>query len=150
MSINRISSKEEFHEWLSKMDEEINSLIINNPVEIQRRLDFSPNSLDIIENLIIDNYSDLNSLLDSNQSQILDRLSRYVGETFRKTVGGQWIIEIEDPDPHYAYNGVPKLSEPASICPITTVTTSAHRRKGHYIRNVLENILTDLTDRRVS
>jgi hypothetical protein len=136
-----MTSEEEFSKWLSEMDKEIKTLITSYPIEVQRKMDFSPASLDVIEQWIIDNYSGPDLLLADSQIQMLDRLSRYVGETFRKILECQWIIEINDPDPDYAYNGIPRLSEPASICPRTTVTTSAHRRTGHYIRKILENVI---------
>jgi hypothetical protein len=141
MSPNRITSQEEFSQWLSKMDEEITALIAGYPVEMQKKMDFSPASLDIVEQWIIDNYSSSDALLISSEAKILDRLSRYVGETFRKKMKCQWIIDIDDPDPNYAYSGIPRLSEPASICPRTTVTASAHRRTGQYIRKILENLM---------
>jgi len=71
-------------------------------------LDYILKSLDDLEEWIIANYSTINSLKDDQK--MLDLLTIYIGETFRKYLGGKWFMDLEDKD--NAYYHMPVLTSP--------------------------------------
>ncbi|VTR96976.1 hypothetical protein [Tuwongella immobilis] len=136
-----LSSRDDFEYWLSNMDDVLESFLAGQPEEIRRRLDFSGPSLDVVESIILRIYPDTDSMLEASQSQSVNALSCYVGETFRKTLGGKWDIRLDDPK--FAFAGLPilvgGLNQAAPRCPLTLTTATADRRTGNYLRTILEN-----------
>ena len=58
------------------------------------KLDYSIKSLDELEKWILCNYKEVNDLIEDRK--ILDYLTVYIGETFRKYIGGKWVIDLEN------------------------------------------------------
>lgn len=82
-------------------------------------------------------------MIAPSESLFLDGLARYIGETFRRAIGGKWEIRLDDPK--YVFYDVPQLTgfspTPTPVCPSGLATASADRRSGQFIRGVLENHL---------
>ncbi|EGK12420.1 hypothetical protein ACFQ49_02080 [Kroppenstedtia eburnea] len=139
-----MSSEEDFEDfqfWLMDMDDAIDRLFSLLPAEVENHLDYSATSLNYIESWILNKYPDTADIIKESEKEVLDGLSRYVGETFRMAFKGKWTIPLDDPD--YAYYGMPMVAIPHynnSICPVTLVTASADRRVGNYISTVFNNI----------
>ncbi len=89
----------------------------------------------------LERYATVDDLLKPEAKEIVDGLARYVGETYRRTIGGKWEIRLDDPE--YVYYALPQLTSfephPTPIAPHCLVTASADRRTGNYWRMVLEN-----------
>src|SRR5262245_30400098 len=90
------------------------------PAEVAQGLDFTPVSLDVVENWILTKYASIAQMLSSTEAGTVDGLARYVGETFRKAIGGRWSIRLDDSK--YAFYGLPEMigysDKPTSLCPI--------------------------------
>lgn len=133
--------KEGFEYWLADMDDALERFLETMPENTRDELDLTRASLDILEAWVLKRYGDTRSLLGESEKEVLDGLARYVGETFRKELGGRWEIRVDDPK--YVHFGLPQLSGFAArstpISPHSLVTASADRRSGHYLRQVLEN-----------
>jgi hypothetical protein len=137
-------TRDDFENWLASLDDSLESLFSAIPEELRNRLDFSAASLDIVESLILQKYRDVASMLEPDQSSSLNALAAYVGETFRKGIGGRWDIRLDDPK--FAFHGIPVLvgagtSQKTMLCPFAMVTASADRRTGKYLRTIFENNL---------
>ncbi|UFH31461.1 hypothetical protein LNP04_16020 [Chryseobacterium sp. C-71] len=109
-------------------------------------LDYSLKSLDDLENWIITNYPNINALKEDQK--ILDLLTIYIGETFRKHLGGKWFIDLEDKD--NAYYHMPVLTSPyykgeIYKAPRTFATACIPRKKGNYISTILKNNMEDMS-----
>jgi len=130
-----------FEFWLADMDDALARFLSELPAPLRSRLDFSPESLDALESWLLEGYASVDDLLKPEAKETVDGLARYVGETYRKTIGGKWEIRLDDPG--YAYYSLPQLTSfgPRStpIAPHSLVTASADRRTGNYWRTVLEN-----------
>ncbi|QDV30217.1 hypothetical protein Spb1_21450 [Planctopirus ephydatiae] len=139
------NSRDEFELWLSSMDDTIELFISRQSSHIQRDLDFSPMSLDIVESIILDSYSNTTAMLDLSQSYAVNELACYVGETFRKNLNWKWDLRTDDPA--FVFYGIPILVNRDSSgdpeCPLSLTTAAADRRKGHYLRTILHNIMKD-------
>ena len=96
-----------FQVWLIDMDEAIQNLSNSLPSEVRSRLDYSPESLDLLERWLVEKYSSVQDALSEQSNPILDGASRYVGETLRKNLSGTWFIN--NTDEKMLYFGIPQL-----------------------------------------
>lgn len=141
MNRQALTTRDDFEYWLMDMDDALDYFLAILPPQIKDKLDFSPSSLSTLEAWILDEYPSIQAMLVSNQSRQVDGVARYIGETFRKSLGGHWDIHLDEPK--FAYFGVPILTgyeeKPTPICPLTLATASAERRTGKYLP-ILKNI----------
>jgi hypothetical protein len=140
--MKRMAAEEEFKIWLDAMPERIENFLQSLPEETRQKLDYSIESIDILEGWLLEKYPDLKPLRDDldkgiGEYEVIDGAGSYVGETFRKMFGGEWVIDLKDQE--HAYLGIPgvgsfkSLQIPHIVYPITWVTTSTDRRVGHFI-----------------
>lgn len=131
-----------FQVWLIDMDEAIQNLSNSLPSEVGSQLDYSPESLDVLEGWLLEKYCSVQDALGEEANPILDGASRYVGETLRKNLGGTWFIN--NTDEKMLYFGAPQLQnmrgQRIQISPLAMTTTSLDRRGGAYLRTVLANM----------
>lgn len=137
----KIERREEFEYWLAHMDDFLEAFLAERPVDIRRRLDFGGPSLDVAEALILETFPDTKSMLEPGRKPELNALACYIGETFRRNLGGKWDIRLHDPK--FAFFGLPILvggrNQGVDRCPLTLATATADRRTGKYLRSVFEN-----------
>jgi hypothetical protein len=135
-----LSSRDDFELWVFKMEDALEKFLGQLPEDVRRSLDYSPASLDALEKWLLERYTSPQLMLAPDEKDILDGAARYIGETFRKNVGGYWEIDLDNPK--YVFFGLPILTGfrvPES--PHSLATASTHRRTGTYLRTVLENTL---------
>lgn len=138
MDSQDLTTRDDFEHWLASMDDCLEQFIAQFPPRDQHRLDYSPSSLDIVEAWILRVYADTDAMLARSEAQAVNRAACYVGETFRKVLGGKWDIRFDDPN--FVYHAMPiitRANDPE--CPLTLVAAAADRRTGNYLRMVLEN-----------
>ena len=75
---------------------------------------------------------------------MLDYLTIYIGETFRKYIGGKWFIDLKNKK--NAFYGMPVVTDPwyrlvVYKAPMTFATACIARQKGDYISTILRNNL---------
>ena len=78
--------------------------------------------------------------------KMLDYLTVYIGETFRKHLGGKWYIDLKNKK--NAYYSMPVLTDPSYrgevyIAPMTFATACISRKDSQYISRILKNNLED-------
>ncbi|HEX8434760.1 hypothetical protein [Archangium sp.] len=138
---NKKKALEQFEAWLGEMEPALQKFLGTLPQELARQLDFSPTSLAVVEKMILERYPTYESTEPPEEAPAMDAFARYVGETFRKNVGGRWELRIDDPK--YVFYGIPQLSgfseKSTPICPLTMVSASTDRRTGKYLATILEN-----------
>lgn len=141
MDDNVIESRERFEYWLADMDDALTRFLDSLPGEVKGRLDHSPQSLSALEEWLLSRYPGTDAMLPTSESQVVDGAARYVGEVFRRSLGGKWTIECKDQ--RNAFYGLPQLTglpgQQAQLCPLTLVTTSADRRTGKFLQMVYLN-----------
>jgi hypothetical protein len=133
------------------MDDALDRFFATLPADLRRRLDYSPGSLDSLEAWLLARYRDTGDMLDRRESTVVDGLARYIGETFRKAIGGHWDIELDNPKD--VYYGLPQLTgfgpRATPECPSSLATAAANRRTGKYLSTVLENMRRRYASRNV-
>ena len=100
------TTRDDFESWLVDMDDALERFIGKLPGEVGGQLDYSPESLDILEKWTLDNYESPEQMLPASEAESVDALARYVGETFRRAIGGRWGIRLDDPK--YVFFGLPE------------------------------------------
>ncbi|WP_122888065.1 hypothetical protein [Burkholderia pseudomallei] len=132
-----------FQVWLMDMSDAIERFRDSIAVGVAIRLDFSPESLSVIEEFALVSYPTIDDIKKQVEARVVDGMARYVGEVFRKHFGGKWIIDFADR--RNAFYGLPQLAGMAGqrtqTCPLTLVTASVDRRTGKFIRAVFDNCL---------
>ena len=136
-----IDERERFQYWLADMDDALERFLSRLPADLRSKLDFSPASLDALESWILERYGAPHDhdLLEPAESAVLDGLGRYIGETFRRALGGGWEIRLDDPK--YAFHGLPQLAgfhpNSSPVSPMSLATAATDRRTGRYLSTVL-------------
>lgn len=137
-------TQENFQEWLILIDFKMDFFTEEFAKEQNLTLDYSLESLDKLEGWILANYDDIKKLIDDEK--MLDYLTIYIGETFRKHLGGKWYIDLKNKK--NAYYSMPVLTDPSYrgevyIAPMTYATACINRKKGNYISTILKNNMQD-------
>jgi hypothetical protein len=133
--------REGFEGWLIFIDITIKQFLDELPEEVAQRLDFTPGSLDALEAWLLSKYESPAAILQPSENWFLDRSAKYVGETIRRSAGGEWDINLDNPS--VVFYGVPVIRREGSSytdCPASLVTASLDRRQGTYIRKIVENM----------
>jgi hypothetical protein len=132
----------QFEYWLIDMDDALARFFNSLPENVRTTLNYSIESLDAIEQLILATYKNSDEMLAPEATRMLDGFARYIGETIRKNIGGHWGIELADPK--YVYHGLPQLTgfaeKSTPECPISLATATAARRKGNYLSTIVRNM----------
>ena len=137
-----IDSAEQFEYWLAHMDDALAEFFARLPDGMRDKLDGSAASLDVLEQWLLERYPSPAEIMADSELPILDGASRYVGEVFRKNIGGRWRIRLDDPK--YAYHGLPELTfldkRDTPECPLSVVTAALARRSGRYMSTVFNGV----------
>ena len=132
--------QDQFENWLAHMDDALAEFLARLPPELRSTLDYAPASLERLEAFLLQRYPNLQSI-KTDPEPYLDGAARYVGEVFRRNIGGRW--RLRDDDPKYIYAGLPELTFLAErdtpVCPITLVSASLDRRTGKFISGVYDS-----------
>ncbi|MBN8602803.1 MAG: hypothetical protein J0M26_17335 [Planctomycetes bacterium] len=134
------ATRDDFEHWLFEMDDHLKKFIDILPTDISSKLDYSTGSLSFLEGWLLSKYGSVNEILKESEKQTLDMVARYVGETFRKNLGGIWNIDLKNKkNVFYRMPVIEKLGS-WTQCPITLVTASLDRRSGSFMTGVLNSI----------
>ena len=135
-----------FNEWVFVMDDILEVFHKELPASVAAQLDYSVASLNVLEKLILAKYAGTSEIVAGSEKDWLDRAARYVGETFRKNLGGYWSIILDDTENIY-YN-IPVITgykdKPTPYCPLTLLTTAADRRTGDFMSSILTRAIEKL------
>lgn len=138
----KCAKPEDFEHWLFSMDQTLEWLLQSLPPDDARQLDYGPESLVSIEEMILQRYPNTESMLKPEESEWVNAFACYIGETFRRKNGSQWSIRQDDPK--FAFHGLPILAggfkQTTPLCPMALATATADRRTGKYLRTILENL----------
>lgn len=133
-------TQENFQDWIFFISDKMEYFTGEFAQENSLTLDYSIKSLDKIEGWILANFKHHNDLIA--EKKLLDYITIYIGETFRKHIGGKWYIDLENKK--NAYYSMPVLTDPAYIgeryvASMTYATACISRQKGNYISTILLN-----------
>lgn len=131
------TKEEQFEWWITSIDEKVSNLKKKLPVEIKDNLDKSIDSIDVIENFLIQNYNSTDKKIDF---ELWDQIASYIGAVYKLNLEkSRWFIELED-EANIFYNK-PGLQINSNIYfyPHSYVTAAIDRRIGNFISHVTKN-----------
>ena len=131
--------QENFQEWIFQIEFKMDYFTKDFAQEQNLILDYSMQSLDDLEAWILAHYENHHVLIEDRK--LLDYLTVYIGETFRKHLGGKWFIDLKNKKNAYYY--MPVLTDPSYrgevyIAPMTFATDCISRKDGQYISRILK------------
>ncbi|MBS3187095.1 hypothetical protein N8H41_08885 [Pseudomonas vlassakiae] len=133
-----------FEYWLMDMNDAIDRFLHSFPTGDREQFDYSIASLDYLEAWLLRRYENFDALKPKDQAAIIDGAARYVGQVFRRHLGGKWFMN--DQDKQDMFCGRPQLVEMkgqfAQISPLSMVTAAVDRRTGVYIGRILNSLKT--------
>lgn len=139
----------EFQKWVDDMDFMLGEFFAELPESVRARLDYSVDSLDVLEGWLLARYDHYRSLMQKSELVILDGSARYIGETYRRHLGGYWYIDRKN----NTYHGLPLVGGfgkfVAPSCPMCLATTCLDRRFGDLISRILRSEIIDQREQRV-
>ncbi len=133
-------TKENFQDWIFCIDDKMNAFTEDFANKNNLVLDYTLQSLDGLEQWILETYNDEDQLLGDHK--MLDLLAIYIGETFRKHIGGKWFIDLDNKN--NAFHGMPVLTSPEFKgvkykSPQVYATASIDRQQGNHVSTILKN-----------
>jgi hypothetical protein len=141
LNLQAIENKDLFEFWLMDMDEALDNFLKALPDDTRQCMNYSPNSLQVLEEWLLSKYSDTDVMLSMSESKLVDGAARYIGEVFRKTLGGKWFVDFKDEK--NAFYGLPQLNsmpgQKIQVCPLTMATALADRRTGKFLQMIYQN-----------
>lgn len=133
--------RKDFEAWITFIPDEVIELKKMLPKEVAEMLDYSEKSLDLIEKYLLQNHSSENFIVEENKI-LIDRLARYVGSTFRRSLpNGYWDIELDDEKDAFFTLPVIKVTDSklAPFSPHSLITTLLARKRGDFLSTILKN-----------
>ncbi|MBU9580587.1 hypothetical protein KTE26_19300 [Ralstonia mannitolilytica] len=131
----KFSEQDRFEIWLMEMDDAIQRFIDVDAAANASEFNFTSESLSVIEKWLLDRYSDPNEIMRPEEARIHDAAARYIGQSFRQSLGGVWKIDFSDAK--NAFFGIPQIAgmrgQKTQFCPYALVTSLLDRRKGNYL-----------------
>lgn len=139
-------TQDNFQDWIFHIDTKMDSFTNEFAKENNLTLNYSIKSLDELENWMIANYKNPDEIISDKIK--LDLLTIYIGETFRKHIGGRWYMDLENKE--NAYYHMPVLTDEKYKgvkykSPLTFTTASIDRKKGNYISTILKNNMKNMS-----
>lgn len=123
-----------FESFLFEMDDVLDSFV-TEAASNEVVLDYSLSSLPLLEEFL------LARAAGADSEVLINRAARYLGEVFRKTVGGKWELCLKDPK--YLYSRLPVISgyatTPIEFCPIEVVRNFLHSKRKGLLRTAVES-----------
>lgn len=127
---------EKFEQFIFEMDDALEAFVKEAEAS-GVRLAYSIDSLDDLERYV------LSKDAESMNSQMRNRAARYLGEVFRKYVGGQWTICLKGRQ--YLYFKLPVISgystKPIEFCPIDIIANLLRQRHRGLLRRAVDSHL---------
>jgi len=127
---------EKFEHFLFEMDDVLEPFIANADTA-GISLDYSFESLDVLERLL------LSHAANGDDGQLRNRAARYLGEVFRKNIGGKWELCLKDPK--YLFFKLPVITGyskmPIEFCPIEVINNFMRKRELGLFKRAVESHL---------
>jgi hypothetical protein len=129
---------EKFEAWIIDMPDALERFASELPESISGRLDYSPAATEVLEGWLLSSFASIEQYKRESTTTVFDGCARYIGETFRRNLGGEWELCTRERSPYYLRPVLIGAGTKAETCPHSLVTASLDRRTGRFIRLVLE------------
>ena len=140
----------EGNKWQSYLDHSIKRFTSSLPPDSQEKLDYSPGSLQVVEDWLLERYADPVDVLHDQDPELYAGAILYIGETFCKNLECIWKVRLDDFDPGFPfpYQGAKVVDENSDLeevdrtfWPEDNVLELLRDRTGDLLRHHLESII---------
>lgn len=127
-----------FSQWLVELDTKLDSWLNSLDPDTRNKLDYSVESLNQIEKLILDTFDSHEVLNDKANSEMIDIFGSYIGETHRKNHSVQlyWDCDFDNLEYENRVHFFPFLNSEHANCSITiNMGYTLYNRLGNDLHN---------------
>lgn len=128
---------EEFHTWVKNIPTKVMFLRKNVPKNVSECLDYSLDSLNVLEKYLLDNFT-IDTLEVEENMYLVDSIAGYIGDTFVKNVkGGGWAIDYDDKS--FIYYSLPFVLPPkngVAMSPHRIIRTIFYKNKYTFLYDI--------------
>lgn len=148
-----------FAEWLEAMHPRLSrfedfllprNVIHEDGTEEPFRRDYSRESLEQLERLILDRWPNQSAFLEESDTDFIDGAVRYIGESLLRSYGGGWHL---NDDPTFDDHGRPYVRldtlDRTPITPFFLMTALLKRRTGRVLTRVFDGQGMNVEERRL-
>lgn len=142
MSIYNNFSEKDFEYWIFQMDDKLESFISSLYGDIKTHLDYSVASLNNVEEWLINTYKTPEAIDAMHRAITVDGFCRYIGEVFRKKLGGHWDMSFQndsDVDAGPFLSGFKQNKN--RIYPYGLMKKVLHEKSGNFLKNEILSLL---------
>jgi hypothetical protein len=126
--------EEQFDWWITCIPDKINALEEKIPPEISVRLDYTVDSLDILERFLLNTTSLIKIQKDK---ELWDNCASYIGVVYEKNVPtSKWYIELEDEKDVFYNMPCLKTKNNLMFVPHSEITAALDRNKGTFLSSL--------------
>ncbi len=135
------------HEWQMQHEAAIEHFMNFVGPPMQEKLDYTPVSLLYVGEWLLDRYPSPESVLDENDAELLKGVEYYVGEAYRRNLGGRWNLhpspfEPDNPDrPYEVIDGFNKDDLTEAIIPAFRIMETLREGIEPYLSQDLEGLV---------
>jgi len=152
VTISEIQGNEDNYNWWLTIIPDVMYNLKLLPKNVSSKLDYSVESLNVLELYIIENYT-IEELNLSKYKTVVDLFSRYIGETFRKNIKDT-IWEMEKRKDYFGYgfpninkrDGIPFTKEFPHTLVFSVIANAAKNgiyKTGEYLSSILKYIMSE-------
>jgi hypothetical protein len=125
--------RENFIEWTTFIEDRVDAWSVNIPKQVAELLDYSSESLKVIESYILSNFS-LEFVSDEKNKLETDAVISYYGETLRRNLpNSTWYLDLDD-ESNIDFN-LPSIRTPIAspISPYLLIKRIINKNKGTFL-----------------
>lgn len=136
MSIYKNYTESDFEYWVFEMDDKLESFIASLYGGIKTQLDYSVNSLEKTEQWLINTYKTPETIDALHRAITVDGFCRYIGEVFRKKIGGYWDMSFKNSSDEQSGPYITGFDDSGRIiAPYLLMKKLLELKSGVYLRN---------------
>lgn len=127
--------EEQFDWWITCIPDKITALKRRLPEDISSRLDYSIESLDVLEKYLLEKYS-----IDQMQQdkELWDYCASYLGRTYKRNVfNSEWYIELDDEQNLFYNRPSLRVADKVNFVPHSYITAALDRNQGNFISTII-------------
>jgi hypothetical protein len=135
---------DQFEKWRTLVEVAIQQFMSRLPSQVSEKLDYSRESLEVLGDWFLTTYPPYETIEDPAKVIVSDGLMYYLGETYRKNLGGYWNMHFAEVEPDYRYGEWPVIEgfpENDALCPWYIIFKMGELRDKSLFSNVLGGVL---------
>ncbi len=142
--MRRKEKEEQFEWWVTCIPDKVEALQDFLPISMKSTLDFTTNSLDLLEQYLLENFS-LEFLYQNKD--IWDYLASYIGSTYRRNVPASiWYVELDNERDLFYGKPILRVEGKVDFHPHSNIAVLFDRKTGIFLSNIIKKHIKYLSE----